>query len=636
MIKNSIHKNYLYNEPIDLPFELPTHMYGGMIALWMLRKDLQKRFPLQKNKYSDYLNFLSWCCYIGRRESVLLAQIESWNTELNRPAELPLLQNDPWQGIYNVAMLLSGIYRSKYLFTQLISNTEQRHKVARWYFREGRHQIAMPAPQAWQINALRNKFSNFDVFLDKLLITKDTKAEQNNTLQFNADLKHDWNKDDLPVAERISAYKVNLGTSKIYETLPTFVNLASPANLIKKRVLPTTAEMTRLSHLFKNPSKKILPKQCNYPFGVNLYGYARGELGIGEDVRMLALSLEKAGVPFCVINIQLGENVSQKDSSIEHWIVTEPLYQINVFCMTGIEMSRYILSLGTSVLHHRYNIGLWPWELPQWPTPWEHCWDLVDEIWGISSYTASAYANAPVPVTKIDLPVVVDKVANFDRSYWKLPSDAYLFVFAFDMNSKLTRKNPLAVIKAFKQAFPRKNKDNVGLVLKISHVNKYNIEWIWLKNVIAKDPRIILIEEEFRRAEILSLYQNCDCYLSLHRSEGFGRGIAEAQLLGLSVIVTGYSGNMDFCSSPPTHCVNYSIKPLKANEYFYGDGQHWAEPDLDHAAGLMKHCFENTRKPISYDTSQFSLDHCGHLFKAQLTRIYTTLHDTKGTLNEAS
>jgi glycosyltransferase involved in cell wall biosynthesis len=383
-----------------------------------------------------------------------------------------------------------------------------------------------------------------------------------------------------------------------------------------------TDEVTTVARKL-NPSTWPLASQkaITKPFGVNLYGYAKGELGIGEDVRMLALACEAANIPFCVINIELGKDVSQKDASVEGWMSDSPMFGINIFCMTGIEMCRYICERGSKVLAGHYNIGLWPWELPEWPKAWHHAWSLVDELWGVSHYTAKAYAKAPVPVIPMPLPVVANRIAGTDRRHWGLPESAYLFVFSFDMNSRLTRKNPQGVVKAFKEAARDKTEREAGLVLKISHLKRENPQWKQLEAVIGKDPRIHLITSELRRPEVLSLYQNCDCYVSLHRSEGFGRSLAEAQLLGLPLIATGYSGNMEFCK-PPTHLVDYTLVSLTKGDYFYGEGQHWAEPDLNQAAGIMRDCLANSdRRPVLYDTEAFSLIYCGKTFKKRLQEI---------------
>ena len=53
--------------------------------------------------------------------------------------------------------------------------------------------------------------------------------------------------------------------------------------------------------------------------------------------------------------------------------------------------------------------------------------------------------------------------------------------------------------------------------------------------------------------KLLALYGCCDVFLSLHRLEGFGRGMAEALQLGVDVIATAYGGNTDFCTGPLAH-----------------------------------------------------------------------------------
>src|SRR5207245_6112526 len=59
----------------------------------------------------------------------------------------------------------------------------------------------------------------------------------------------------------------------------------------------------------------------------------------------------------------------------------------------------------------------------------------------------------------------------------------------------------------------------------------------------AHDARIIVTDEVLSRGQIGALYHLCDCYVSLHRSEGFGLTPAEAMAMGKPVIATGYGGN---------------------------------------------------------------------------------------------
>lgn len=365
------------------------------------------------------------------------------------------------------------------------------------------------------------------------------------------------------------------------------------------------------------PAKKDADKR---PFGVNLIGYAFGELGIGENLRMLARALKKACVPFAIIDFPPG-GLPQKDRSMEEYVGADAPYSINIFCMTALETARCYLTRGRELFCGRYNIGSWHWELERWPEEWLDLSCLMDEIWVASNHVrASLQPFVDVPVHVMPLATDTGEIAPLARKDFGLPEDAYLFCFAFDFNSFMRRKNPEGALAAFQLAFPEN--ENVGLVIKAHDHSGDNEQWEKLKEIAARDGRIHIIEKTMRRPETLALYKNCDCYLSLHRAEGFGLGMAEALLLGLDVIATGYSGNVDFCrNEEQAHLVDYQPAPLKAGDYPYWQGQKWAEPDLAHAARIMRACARNKRRhePKSF---AFSLDVAGERYKKRLQEIW--------------
>jgi hypothetical protein len=613
-----------YHQPITLSFSLPTRFYAGMYAIWLLRPALQQRFPLHKGRQQDYLKFLAWCVGVGRRQYALLREIEAWNKELDQPIILPRISSDIWHNCYTNALYLTGIYRAGFWPAFFLHNKKIRYRATRWFFRDGRELLGFTTLPVWQRQAVLKNFGTSQAFINAISLPKDNKTQEGvaHLQKINEDiLQHtapaDTKKHHAPITVKQSN-RSQRSLAKLCHPITTRLLNAK----YKRYPRASMAELTKLMNgvtQLTNPKGTI---KSTLPFGVNLYGYARGELGIGEDVRMMALSLQAANIPFCIINIEPGNDVSQNDNSAEQWIADTPRYAINIFCMTGIEHCRLVCEQGTSLLQNHYNIGLWPWELPQWPAPWEHSFHLVDEIWGISHYTSAAYSKAPVPVHPVPLPVILGEISPLGRAHWQLPENAYLFVFSFDMNSTLSRKNPMAVINAFLAAFPAHMAKEVGLVVKVSHIKPNNPEWQELQTVIQQDQRIYLISQELRRPEVLALYRCCNCYVSLHRAEGFGRGLAEAQLLGLQLITTAYSGNMDFCS-PPTRLVRYQPVALQAGEYFYGDGQLWADPDIDDAAAHMQQCVaqSNGNAPVEYELTRFTPEYCGEIFKQKLFQL---------------
>ncbi len=118
----------------------------------------------------------------------------------------------------------------------------------------------------------------------------------------------------------------------------------------------------------------------------------------------------------------------------------------------------------------------------------------------------------------------------------------------------------------------------------------------------------MLIAESLPREELLALYGCCDVFLSLHRSEGFGRGMAEALQLGVDVIATDFGGNTDFCSGPLAHPVRWRSAPIPRGTYPCADGHSWAEPDLEHAAELCRQVAARrlamARDPFAADPSR--------------------------------
>jgi hypothetical protein len=218
------------------------------------------------------------------------------------------------------------------------------------------------------------------------------------------------------------------------------------------------------------------------------------------------------------------------------------------------------------------------------------------------------------------LPVELGEIGTETRADFGLPADWFLYCFAFDINSKVTRKNPSGLIRAFQLAYPQRSRDKVGLVLKVSHADTPCEGWAAVKELARKDPRIFVIEETMRKPQVLALFKACDCFVSLHRAEGFGRCIAEALLLEKQVIATAYSGNMDFCREPRVALVDHELEQVSPGEYFWAQGQTWAHPDLRHAAELMQEVRSNPR-PI-HPAVDFSPQRVGEQYAARLQFLW--------------
>jgi glycosyltransferase involved in cell wall biosynthesis len=366
--------------------------------------------------------------------------------------------------------------------------------------------------------------------------------------------------------------------------------------------------------------------------GVNLIGYAFGELGIGEDVRMAALALKAANIPFTVINFRPGDDIRQNDRSIEQWVTEQAVYAVNIVCLTALEHLRLYAEQGETLFKNRYTIGYWPWELKKWPANWRHCFSLVDEVWASSKHIQQAAEKAGrVPVYLMPMAVAIPKVKRYIRKQWSLPEADYLFVFSFDGNSSIARKNPLGVIEAFKLAFPDQN-EAVGLVIKCMRPDSKNLVWQSILSLAKQDPRIHIIDRMLEKPEVLGLYKLCDCFVSLHRAEGFGRGIAEALLLGLKVIATDHGGNIDFCLPGSAYLVPYKLISVGKKNYVEASGQKWANPDITSSAKVMKNLAKSTQKAkktvLAPIKKLFLPNTIGTNYKKRLDFIFTYFKET--------
>lgn len=371
---------------------------------------------------------------------------------------------------------------------------------------------------------------------------------------------------------------------------PGAANAIGPQATQLAEALRTAAAALRAK---RSPAANATQAQAEKPFGLNIYGFAYGELGIGEDLRMAVECCEAANIPFHVVNVDAG-SARQADMHLKGKVSESselPPYNTNLFCLPAFDtVSRVFMQKGAAVFEGYRNIGWWPWELAVFPKAWRpYVFDLVDEVWASSQFLYDMYKQATdKPVKLVPLAVSVERMKPYPRSHYGLPEGKFLFLYIFDFNSSVARKNPMAAVHAFKQAFaPTDN--SVGLVLKTMNAKPNNPEWLAFLKECQADRRIQLITETLDRPEVLGLINACDAYVSLHRAEGFGRTLAEALLLGKAVIATGYSGNVDYMKNTMSFSVVFDLVdvPDHAYQWCESGSAKWAEIDLSRAAEFM-------------------------------------------------
>jgi glycosyltransferase involved in cell wall biosynthesis len=350
--------------------------------------------------------------------------------------------------------------------------------------------------------------------------------------------------------------------------------------------MPLVSAERRQRHAVQQSGTRELP-------GVNLLGYARGEFGIAENVRSYARALEQADFPFLIYNFDVGAASRQQDRSMERCFSETLQYGNNVFFINADQMQIARDVLGNDTFAGRHNIGFWLWELEKFPEAWQGALDLVDEVWAPTQYVCKAIsACTGKPVLRMPKAIEFDAPQGMGREHFGLPDGEFVFLYSYDFNSFKARKNPEAVIAAFRKAFAG-DAPGVRMLVKSINGERHAGQLAALQGMVADDPRIEVRDGFLDRAEMFGLQNAVDCYVSPHRAEGFGLGMAECMYLGKPVIATGYSGNLDFMDRDNSLLVNYRMVPLREGDYPFWQGQQWADPDIDHMAALMRQVFDD-------------------------------------------
>jgi glycosyltransferase involved in cell wall biosynthesis len=325
-----------------------------------------------------------------------------------------------------------------------------------------------------------------------------------------------------------------------------------------------------------------------------LAGHPFSPTGRGEDLRCTFRSFQRIGEPASIRDIY---SLNERDDldwerELGGHLVRRLSPYVNIFHINGDEVEQSLRHIGNELPAGAYNIIYPAWELSVYPAEWARQLNRFDEIWAPSRFTQESIANGGVskPLVHMQLPCEVKMSSFLGRRHFGIPESSYVFLFFFDFTSYVDRKNPFAVLEAFEKLCTKHSYEDCRLVMKSNHSHHREEDFQRFKAMLRESAfheRIIVIDRTLGDNEVKNLIRCSDCFVSLHRSEGFGRGLAEAMYLGKPVIATGYSGNMDFMTDNNSCLVRYDLVPVRVGQYPFAEGQVWAEPDIDHAVSYM-------------------------------------------------
>ena len=297
------------------------------------------------------------------------------------------------------------------------------------------------------------------------------------------------------------------------------------------------------------PPAPLPPHRCR----AVLVGDWEAPSGIGEDLRTTVAALDAYGFSdYVIVDLPSRGILRSNRAPLPPGQAVRAAWTV-VFHNADTAMADW-LTLRTLDVEADHVAGHWLWELERMPARWIHAFSFCDEIWAASRFVEDIFAveqrrDVHLLHSAVLAPRPAVAVSRIDLGF---DPDATVFLFMFDFASYAARKNPGAVVRAFQAAFPRDD-ENTCLVIKTQNADLRPELWTALTSMTS-DPRMILRDAKLSRDEVIGLLSAADAFVSLHRSEGLGRGPAEAMLLGVPVIVTGYSGTTDFRGCPVCLC----------------------------------------------------------------------------------
>jgi hypothetical protein len=322
---------------------------------------------------------------------------------------------------------------------------------------------------------------------------------------------------------------------------------------------------------------------------VTLIGHPFATVGMGEQLRSYIAACQSVHLTFKVLDIF--RFAARSDPShcnlVERFEIDAPPGGLRIFHVNGDEVAQAIKAFERrgGDFANGYNIIVPAWELPKYPVKWAKQLRKFNEVWALSHFIEKSLTTAGISSTYIGQPIEVPVGYFFPRKYFGIRESAFVLLHFLDLSSFSSRKNPEAVLSMFESLRQRREFSDIQLILKAKNGDADAEDW--LLPIRRRVPEAHLLAKPMSALETRSLINCCDCFVSLHRAEGFGRCTGEAMFLGRLALATSWSGNLDYMTKENSLLVDHKLVPVGAREYPFGKGQVWAEADVGHAVDLL-------------------------------------------------
>lgn len=322
---------------------------------------------------------------------------------------------------------------------------------------------------------------------------------------------------------------------------------------------------------------------------VTIVGHPWAPIGMGEQMRSHIMSGRAMMLNQRVYDVfRYAQRTDPAHAQILEGLEVEVLPGgIRIFHINGDEVDAVIAAIEArgGRFEDGYNIIVPAWELPTYPAPWAEKLKRFDEVWALSHFIAASLKAAGLDSTYTGQAIEPLPGPLLPRRHFGIRESAFVFLTFFDLSSYASRKNPFAVVEMFERLRAERPYQDLQLVVKAKNGERGAEEWA---ASLPASSQIKVIATPLDTLGVRSLINACDCLVSLHRAEGFGRGPGEAMALGRVALATGWSGNVDFMTPENSLLVDHTLVALNQGDYPHWDGQSWAEPSVDHAVALVR------------------------------------------------
>jgi hypothetical protein len=318
---------------------------------------------------------------------------------------------------------------------------------------------------------------------------------------------------------------------------------------------------------------------------VTYYGYPFDASGYSQACRATIGALHSAGIQLSVVD--LTGRPHQVPDPLVSSLLGRPLSpDFHLFHGIPPEWAARAFPL-------RNVIGMTVWETDAMPPQWRNILNHSLEVWLPSKFNQQVFGRAlEKPVFVLPHPLPPPRSGATEQSCPLNGTAEGKFVF-YSMFEWQERKNPHGILEAYLRAF---NANDSSLLLLKTNPNAAAVAANALREAREKtksDAAVEIRAEAWAPDQMEGLHARGDCYISLHRGEGWNYPLFEAAARGVPVVATAYSGPLDYLDPAAHRLVRCGVGPVLQRYRYYHPSMHWAEPDVVHAAAQLRWVFEN-------------------------------------------